>query len=687
MIDLGAAEPQRPERYRPPEAPADPIEAFAGAMAAYGLKPGAIEPSGRLVRFDVDKRGDKAAWYVFFGGDVPAGAFGNWKSGDRQNWCSKERGAMSDAESAKYRAMVEDARRQREAETARLQQAARKTAAEIWDRAEPAPADHPYLTKKGISGHGLRVSRGDLVTPVQDETGALWNLQFIKPDGSKKFLFGGRKEGCSFTIQGAPDFYLCEGFATGASIHAATGGTVICAFDSGNMPKVAKAFRGLCPTEKIVICGDNDRFTAGNPGLAKASEAAKSISAAVAVPDFTGLPGGNDPNARLTDFNDLAGLVGADEVKKQVKAQGKRQGLAPLSSAGSRVKGRLIARPRPLDFLFRYNEQGLIPKGVVGVLAATGGTGKTFFLLSLAMAGAAGGNFGPINAPRPINTLVVCGEDTQDELDRRLWDIGKGQFPDLLHAASVYGEIGPLMRLDGSTPTLADGYYWLEETIKLHAGLELLIIDPKSRFYGLDENNNDHATQWIQSIETLSKRYDLTVLFSAHTGKDNAGRMGQNMNRGASAIVDGCRWQGGLVRMEKGQAEQLGIEDFRSYIVFDAPKSNYAADLPGQMIFRRGENGVLEYNEPWHNRTEQMAAALLEIIKQDPAQYTKKDLIKDKAGKDVAEDMKVQFSGFKRGRDMDAAVRVLMQSGRLFETDSNDGGRGRNRLILSTTPF
>ena len=124
------------------------------------------------------------------------------------------------------------------------------------------------------------------------------------------------------------------------------------------------------------------------------------------------------------------------------------------------------------------------------------------------------GTLGPINAPDPIRTLVLIGEDPQDELDRRLWDIAKGQFPDLLHACSVYGEVGPLMRLDGNIPTRADGFKWLEETIQGHPGLELLILDPKSRFYGLErkQQRSLHPVDPVPRIPGQKARTDHSVL-------------------------------------------------------------------------------------------------------------------------------------------------------------------------------
>jgi len=266
-------------------------------------------------------------------------------------------------------------------------------------------------------------------------------------------------------------------------------------------------------------------------------------------------------------------------------------------------------------------------------------------------------------------------------LDRRLWDINHGKFPGLLHAASVYGQVGPLMRLDGNTPVRADTFYWLEESIKRHPGLELLIIDPKSRFYGLDENNNDHATQWIQCLEFLSKEYGLTILFTHHSPKDNKG-INQGMGRGASAIVDGCRWQGGLVRMDKGLGDKYGIEDIRKYVCFDIPKSNYAEDLPSQAIFKRCGGGCLEYCDLKQEKIKEMGLHFLDLMKHETKKYTRKDFNSGPKGNDFSADMKAQFPGFKRKYDMKPVIDYLIDQKKIYEAHDENGKSGRDPLVF-----
>jgi putative DNA primase/helicase len=151
--------------------------------------------------------------------------------------------------------------------------------------------------------------------PLRDLNGELHSLQFIGADGEKRFLVGGRVASCFFTLadkSGGP-LVLCEGYATGATIHEATDCAVICALNSGNLLEVAKATRELWPRREIIIAGDDDNFTDCNPGLTKATAAAKAIVAKLAIPAFI------SSTTKPTDFNDLHRLQGLPAVKEQIE--------------------------------------------------------------------------------------------------------------------------------------------------------------------------------------------------------------------------------------------------------------------------------------------------------------------------------------------------------------------------------
>jgi putative DNA primase/helicase len=108
--------------------------------------------------------------------------------------------------------------------------------------AAPATGEHPYLKRKRIAPHGLRVDTdGRLIVPVRDRKGDIQSLQFITGDGVNRFLPGGHVAGNYYAI-GSPGETLCvaEGFATAATIHEATGQAVAVAFNAGNLEAVAR---------------------------------------------------------------------------------------------------------------------------------------------------------------------------------------------------------------------------------------------------------------------------------------------------------------------------------------------------------------------------------------------------------------------------------------------------------------
>ena len=158
--------------------------------------------------------------------------------------------------------------------------------------------------------------RESVVLPIRDTAGALHSLQFIGADGRKRYLTGGRIRGCYFGIS-KPDGVLCiaEGFATGASIHEATGYAVAVAFDAGNLQPAAKALREKFPDLRLILCADDDYRTGGNPGQTKAKEAAQAVGGLLAVPDF-----GPDRPEGATDFNDLHQAQGLGAVARCIDA-------------------------------------------------------------------------------------------------------------------------------------------------------------------------------------------------------------------------------------------------------------------------------------------------------------------------------------------------------------------------------
>ena len=83
----------------------------------------------------------------------------------------------------------------------------------------------PYLASKGFHGKHALIYRGAItVVPMRNEAGDLVNLQFISPEGDKRFMKGLTWTGSRVNL-GVPNASLklyCEGYATGLSILDAT---------------------------------------------------------------------------------------------------------------------------------------------------------------------------------------------------------------------------------------------------------------------------------------------------------------------------------------------------------------------------------------------------------------------------------------------------------------------------------
>lgn len=147
------------------------------------------------------------------------------------------------------------------------------------------------------NGWSLRFIRpGDVLVPLRDAAGTVWNVQIINKAGKKLFLKNGRKSGLFHLIGeppvGASALCIAEGYSTAASIHLATGWPVVVGIDAGNLPPVAVAVRGMFPEAVIIISADDDSDTPGNPGLTKANQAAALVGAAVCIPNLKGVQRG-----------------------------------------------------------------------------------------------------------------------------------------------------------------------------------------------------------------------------------------------------------------------------------------------------------------------------------------------------------------------------------------------------------
>ena len=260
------------------------LAAFLSSMEAEGVVP--TQPiaqdllSGDIIRFDCigDRPGSRNGFAVLNRGKNPYGLFGNWKTGVRIQWYASNHRELSRHSSSRPTQPLRP-------DKIILQEKTAKKAASLWNKCRPADPAHPYLVRKAIQSECIGQLGDNLVVPLIDIDGNIWNLQFITPDGTKRFLKGGRVNGLFWVRPGPSNASTCigEGVATMAAIADATDRTVVAAFSASNLVPVATLVAERYPSIDITLCADNDQHLVQNVGLEAAKKAAAAVGAWLAV--------------------------------------------------------------------------------------------------------------------------------------------------------------------------------------------------------------------------------------------------------------------------------------------------------------------------------------------------------------------------------------------------------------------
>lgn len=304
-------------------------------FADLGLIVSAPALDGQIHRVDhQEKPGEKTGWYKGWELPYKVVCAGDWRTGRKVIWKGHAKATISREEKAFLSQQIKEARIKAEWELLERQRQVAIEAKSILEDTRSA-GEHPYLTRKMVQAYGIRqrlgnMGPGELLIPMLDEAGVVQGIQRILEDGQKFFLPGQKVSGTAYRIPGDDSrVIICEGFATGASIAEATGALVYVAFNAGNLLEVMRWVRPKHSTAMILVAGDEDQWTQGNPGRQKAQAAADLGQCAVVFPVFQDLDG------KPTDFNDLHVREGIDIVLEQLSAPNtKRRKMAPLGVSG-----------------------------------------------------------------------------------------------------------------------------------------------------------------------------------------------------------------------------------------------------------------------------------------------------------------------------------------------------------------
>lgn len=472
-------------------------------MREKGINPPSIYFDGKIHRFPTsDKKNDDAGWYILFNDGIPCGLFGDWRTGFEYKWVGDVGRELSLEEISLYERRMLEARQKRDAIKKEKNEKAANDAEYIYGIASDQCDNHPYLQLKKINKHNARVlDDGRIVVPLYDVTGTISSLQYITDDGEKKFLPGGAVKGCFNIIGNVKDItqsgklYVCEGFATAATIADVTGKPVSMSFSAGNIPETVKAMRSLFPAREIIIVADNDE---NGVGISYANKAATEYGAKVVFP----LEVGQDANDYVNSGKDLLQLL-EPKVKWLINAE------------------EFCAKPEPVSWLVKkwLQEKSLM------MIHGPSGSGKTFIVIDWACRLASGGGEWMGNRVKDSPVVYLAGEGHVG-LKARIsaWKqfYGHGKKIANLWVSSSGCDI------DEAGPLLAT----IDHIRSLPVAPSLIIIDTLHRFMRGDENSSQDAGLMIKSCARLQQEFNCSVLLVHHTGVSEEA---QHRARGSSA--------------------------------------------------------------------------------------------------------------------------------------------------------
>lgn len=320
----------------------DPVSLFTQDLIDNGCILSSGEPicDGKSHRITVegDKSGEKSGFYVMHLDTIPNGYFCNnrTKSEFKKKYYNRgiyERISDADIEKNKERYMAKISAMESE-KKARADDVARSLRYKLKNLPNTLTLASPYFAKKQIKGSYFtftEISKNEdgesVITtciPLYNVDGKITTVQYIAPNGQKRFAKNGQKNGSMHIVDGKiseRDRYIiiCEGYATASTlqeevskINNLKGKTkVVAAMDAGNISIVGRSLKSKYPDRVFIIAADNDRFSSENVGVIKAKQAAQEIGAKVIIPDFLQDVG--------TDYNDLKVFDNISVLEQQLQ--------------------------------------------------------------------------------------------------------------------------------------------------------------------------------------------------------------------------------------------------------------------------------------------------------------------------------------------------------------------------------
>lgn len=413
-----------------------------------------------------------------------------------------------------------------EAEQATRRDAAMRQARERWIAADPTYTSHRYLEAKGIKPNGTRLDGAHILVPLHGPDGKIQTLQTIDPAGHKLFCSDLPTAAGMFVIgqkitETAGPVLVCEGFATGSTLHEATGHTVVVAFSAGNLAKVAERLAATHSGIHWIVAGDDDRGKAKNPGREAATAAAYNLGCRAVFPEFPAASPG-------TDFNDMAALSGMEAVRALLDA-----GSAPGDTGISPD----VFETLSLDEIDNmpppsWRIDGLIPSHGLVLLYGRPGEHKTFIALDMVLRVAYSLDWHG-KPTKQTGVLYIAGEGKYG-IGQRIKGWRREHGLEGVDAPFKLLPIAVHMLDPASLAKLKRTIDQVRGEVNFEIGL--VVIDTVSRSIpGEDENRQEAMSMFIDGCADIQQHCIGSVIGIHHAGKD----LDRGM-RGSTVLLGGC---------------------------------------------------------------------------------------------------------------------------------------------------
>jgi RecA-family ATPase len=289
--------------------------------------------------------------------------------------------------------------------------------------------------------------------------------------------------------------------------------------------------------------------------------------------------------------------------------------ISPADLPALTARRFMFSEPLPIKWLLLNSLQC----GVVGLLVANSGVGKSFFILHMVISIILKTPLfsGIFHSETSGSVFLLAGEDSEDAIHHRLLSIVRAMYPPkeypdaYAHACEhisqklfIFSIAGKDFRLTKRTRENVEAsptYMELFNALKAIDDLALVIFDPFSRFYSENEIDAVQQTFFVSLMEKITREIPSkpNVLISAHANKASGMRRGkselvQEMIRGATGLTAGARWQIDLVLMSDEEIKKAGgnLNEPYNYLWGKVVKKNVG---PPEKAFalRRLAGGVL----------------------------------------------------------------------------------------------